>query len=141
MATGHLFRNQESRVIVYLKTEPDKRGTASDRPSIQSNVRPTTVRPVSLRRKSYIVLRARILAPFKAHIKVAAFGRHHKRGGTAFGRATSFVISFVCALNGASILALSSSSISVRLDGLSSDGLSIGWMVGQMPFPCYPFLF
>ena len=41
------------------------------------------------------------------YTKVAAVGRHHKRGGAAFGRATSFVVSFVCALNGASILALS----------------------------------
>ena len=30
---------------------------------------------------------------------VAAFGRHHRRGGAAFGRATSFVVSFVLALN------------------------------------------
>ena len=77
MATGQLSRNQESRVIVHLKKESDKRETASDRPSVQSKVRLTTVRPVLLRRKSYIVLRARILAPFKAHTKVAAFGRHH----------------------------------------------------------------
>ena len=41
------------------------------------------------------------------YTKVAAFGRHHKRGDAAFGRATSFVVSFIYALNGASILALS----------------------------------
>ena len=31
--------------------------------------------------------------------KVTAFGRHHKRGDAAFGRATSSVVSFVLALN------------------------------------------
>ena len=29
------------------------------------------------------------------YTKVAAFGRHHKRGDAAFGRSTSFVASFV----------------------------------------------
>ena len=29
---------------------------------------------------------------FKANIKVAAFGRHRKRGGAAEGRVTSFVV-------------------------------------------------
>ena len=33
------------------------------------------------------------------YTKVAAFGRHHKRGRAAFGRATSFVVSFVLAFN------------------------------------------
>ena len=33
------------------------------------------------------------------YMRVAAFGRHHKRGDAAFGRATSFVVSFVLALN------------------------------------------
>ena len=28
------------------------------------------------------------------YTKVAALGRHHKRGGAAFGRATSFVVPF-----------------------------------------------
>ena len=94
-------------VIVPLRKELDKRETAStDHPSIQSKVRPTTVRPVLLRRKSYIVLRARILAPFKAHTKVAAFDRHNKRGGAAFGRATSFVVSFVLALNRVNVVAV-----------------------------------
>ena len=31
--------------------------------------------------------------------------------------------------------------VSLRLDGLSSDGLSIGWMVGRTPFPFYPVRF
>ena len=40
------------------------------------------------------------------YTKVAAFGRHHKRGGAAFGRATSFVVSFVLALNKVNIVAV-----------------------------------
>ena len=31
--------------------------------------------------------------------------------------------------------------VSVRLDGLSADGLSIGWMFGRTPFPFYPVQF
>ena len=38
------------------------------------------------------------------YTKVAAFGRHHKRGGAAFGHATSFVVSFVLALNRVNIV-------------------------------------
>ena len=40
------------------------------------------------------------------YTKVAACGRHHKRGGAAFGRATSFVVSFVLALNRVNIVAV-----------------------------------
>ena len=40
------------------------------------------------------------------YTKVAAFGRHHKRGGAAFSRATSFVVSFVLALNKVNIVAV-----------------------------------
>ena len=40
------------------------------------------------------------------YTKVAAFGRHHKRGDAAFGRATSFVVSFVVALNKVNIVAV-----------------------------------
>ena len=40
------------------------------------------------------------------YTKVAAFGRHHKRGDAAFGRATSFVVSFVLALNKVNIVAV-----------------------------------
>ena len=40
------------------------------------------------------------------YTKVAAFGRHHKRGGAAFGRAISFVVSFVLALNSVNIEAV-----------------------------------
>ena len=36
---------------------------------------------------------------FIATTKLAAFGRHHKRGDAAFGRAASFVVSFVVAMN------------------------------------------
>ena len=40
------------------------------------------------------------------YTKEAAVGRHHKRGGAAFGRATSFVVSFVLALNRVNIVAV-----------------------------------
>ena len=36
----------------------------------------------------------------------AAFGHHYKRGGAALGRATSFVVSFVLALNSVNIVAV-----------------------------------
>ena len=38
--------------------------------------------------------------------KVAAVGRHHKRGAAAFGRGTSFVVSFVEAVNIVNIVAV-----------------------------------
>ena len=40
------------------------------------------------------------------YTKVAACGRHHKRGDAAFGRATSFVVSFVLAFNRANLVAV-----------------------------------
>ena len=40
------------------------------------------------------------------YTKVAAFGRHHKRGGEACGRATSFVVSFGEAVNMENIVAV-----------------------------------
>ena len=40
------------------------------------------------------------------YTKVAGFGRHHKRGGAAFGRATFFVVSFVLAWNKVNIVAV-----------------------------------
>ena len=40
------------------------------------------------------------------YTKVAACGRHHKRGVAAFGRAASFVASFVLALNCVNIVAV-----------------------------------
>ena len=52
------------------------------------------------------MLTATIFTLFKAITKVAAFGRHHTRDGTAFGRATSFVVSFVLALNRVNIVAV-----------------------------------
>ena len=35
----------------------------------------------------------------RRYTKAAAFGRHHSRGDAAFGRATSFVVSVLLALN------------------------------------------
>ena len=43
---------------------------------------------------------------FIATTKVAAVGRHHKRGGAASDRATSFVVSFVVAMNRVDVVAL-----------------------------------
>ena len=43
---------------------------------------------------------------FTASTKVLACGRHHKRGGAAFGRATSYVASFVEAVNIVNIVAI-----------------------------------
>ena len=40
------------------------------------------------------------------YTKEAPVGRHHKRGGAAFGCATSFVVSFVSALNRVNIAAI-----------------------------------
>ena len=42
----------------------------------------------------------------RQYTKVAAFGRHRKRGDAAFGRATSLVVSFVLALNRVNIAAV-----------------------------------
>ena len=45
--------------------------------------------------------------PIKSqYTKEAAVGRHHKRGGAAFGRATSFVVSFVVVVNRVNIVAV-----------------------------------
>ena len=43
------------------------------------------------------------------YTKVAAFGRHHKRSGAAFGRATSVAVSFVVAMNRVDVVALNAS--------------------------------
>ena len=61
----------------------------TDDPSNRESTRPT-VRPVLLRRKTNTGLSA---------TKLAGVGRDHKRGGAAFGRATSFVVSFGLVLN------------------------------------------
>ena len=45
------------------------------------------------------------------YTKVAAFGCHHKRDGAAFGRATSWVISFVLALNKVNIVAVTTNLV------------------------------
>ena len=51
------------------------------------------------------------------YTKVAACGRHHKRGDAAFGRATSFVVSFVLPLNKVNIVEVT--TITVYLGGSS----------------------
>ena len=52
------------------------------------------------------MLTAAIFTIFTASTKVAACGRHHKRGAAAFGRGTSFVVSFVEAVNIVNIVAV-----------------------------------
>ena len=64
------------------------------------------VRRVLLRRKANIALSATTFTLFIATTKVAAVGRHHKRGGAAFGRATSFVVDFVVAMNRVDVVAV-----------------------------------
>ena len=45
------------------------------------------------------------------YTKVAACGRHHKRGDEAFGRATSFVVSFVLPFNRVNIVAVNATLV------------------------------
>ena len=56
------------------------------------------------------------------YTKVAAFGRHHKRGGAAFGRATSFVVSFVVVVNRVNIVAVNT----ILVLHLGKTGRSVG---------------
>ena len=72
--------------------------------------------------------------PIQSHsTKMAACGRHHyKRGGAAFSRATSFVVSFVCALHGAGILALSTIyDLRLSKTGRTVVGRTFDWMDGR----------
>ena len=47
---------------------------------------------------------------------MAAVGRHHKRGAAASGRGTSFVLSFVVAMNRADVVDLVVDLVDVDLD-------------------------
>ena len=63
---------------------------------------------------------------------MAAFDRHQKRGGGAFGRATPFVVSVVCALTGASILALNTIyDLRLSKTGRTVVGGTFDWMDGR----------
>ena len=84
---------------------PAQSFVCTDHPSNRESVRPT-VRLFLLRRKANIVLSATTSTLFITTTKVAPFGRDHKRGGAAFGRATSFVVSFVVAVNRVDVVAL-----------------------------------
>ena len=53
---------------------------------------------------------------FKAITKVAAVGRHHRRGAAAFGRGTSSVVSFVVAMNRVDVVELVVDLVDVNLD-------------------------
>ena len=106
----------------------------TDHPSNRESVRPT-VRPVLLRRKTNIVLSATTSTLFIATTKVAAVGRHHKRGGAASGRATSFVVSFVVAMNRVDVVALNTIFV-LRLSKTGrtvgrTDSRLDGWSVGR----------
>ena len=46
---------------------------------------------------------------------MAAFGRHHKRGAAASGRGTSFVVSFVVAMNRVDVVDLDVDLVDVVL--------------------------
>ena len=63
-------------------------------------------------------------ALFKANTKVAAFGRHHKGGRAAFGRAAPFVVSFVLALKRAHVSERASDRASERSSERVIDGAS-----------------
>ena len=64
------------------------------------------------------MLTATIFTTFTVSTKVAAFGHHNKRGGAAFGRATSFVVSFVEAVNVVNIVAVSTVAREIPWDSL-----------------------
>ena len=51
------------------------------------------------------------MCSIQSQYKGAAFGRHHNGGRKAFGRAATFVVSFVLALNRAHVLALSTTIV------------------------------
>ena len=51
------------------------------------------------------------MCSLQSQYKGAAFGRHHKGGRAAFGRAATFVVSFVLALNRAHVLAVSTTHV------------------------------
>ena len=87
----------------------------TNHPSNRESVR-QTVRPVLLRRKANIVLSATTSTLFIATTKVAAVGRHHKRGAAASGRGTSFVVSFVVAMNRVDVVDLVVDLVDVYLD-------------------------
>ena len=94
--------------------------------TVRESVRPT-VRPVLLRRKANIVLSATTSTLFIATTKVAAFGR-----------GTSFVVSFVVAMNRVDVVAadtifvlrLSKSGRTVGRTGSRLDGWSVGRTIG-----------
>ena len=63
-------------------------GRAGGRADGRAVGRATTTSPTDTQNRN-IVLIATTSTLFKATTKVAAFGRHHKRGGAAFSRAAS----------------------------------------------------
>ena len=93
-----------------------------DHPSNQASVRPTVRRPGLPTYKTSIVLTATIFTLFKATTKVAACGRHLKRGDATFGRATSFVVSFVVVVNRVNIVAVNT----ILVLHLGKTGRSVG---------------
>ena len=78
-----------------------------------------------------------------ATTKVAAVGRHYKRGAAAPGQETSFVVSFVVAMNRVDVVALNT----IFVLRLSKTGRTVGrtdprlngWSVGQVVC-LFPFI-
>ena len=69
------------------------------------------------------------------YTKLAAFGRQHKRGGAAFGRATPFVASFVdvVLVNTIFVLRLSQTGRTVSRTNFELDGWSVGRRFSFLP--------
>ena len=62
------------------------------------------------------MMTAEIFTLSKANTKVPAWGRRYTRGGAAVGRATSFVVSFVVAMNRVDVVDLDVDLVDVDLD-------------------------
>ena len=106
----------------------------TDHPSNREPARPT-VRPVLLRRKSCYVLRARIHALFKAHTKETTKEVARPKAAPPLLWWRPKAATFVCALNRARILALSTIhdlrlSKTGRTVGRADSRLD-GWSVGR----------
>ena len=76
-----------------------------------NGVRATIQYPVVPTFKTVIELTAKRCILLTANTKAAAVGRHHESGGAAIGRATSFVVSFVLALNRIHLFAVNSTFV------------------------------
>ena len=109
----------------------------TDHPSNRESVRPT-VRPVLLRRKSCIVLRARIRALFKAHTQETTKEEPRPKAAAPLlwwrPKAATFVVAMnrvdVVAADTIFVLRLSKSGRTVGRTGSRLDGWSVGRTIG-----------